>query len=95
MPVEEHEVHEKVRELAGTKYGCFNRKGYADGYYAPDRRAGSNGYEPVFTTMAVKIPFTMSRECRYDMSLTDVKCDECAHRGSGETYANMVRSKVI
>jgi len=91
-PVEDHEVHEMTRFDSTKRYGCHNRKGFADGYYAPNRKAGSNGYEPVFTTMAVKIPFTMSRECRFDMSLKDPWCEGCCHRGSGEAYDAKVRA---
>jgi len=36
MPVEEHEVHEKVRQKAGFRYGCHNRKSIAQGYWAKD-----------------------------------------------------------
>jgi hypothetical protein len=93
MPVEEHEVHSKVKEKAGTKYGCFNRQGYMEAYYAPNRMAGSDGYKPMFRLEAVRIPHTMSRECRYDMSLKDVKCEGCKHRGSGEAYDAKVRAK--
>ena len=92
MPVEEHEVHEKVIEKTGTKYGCFNRKPYADGYRAPNRYQTSDGYQAVYKLEAKFIPHVMSRECRYDMSLSDIKCDECIHRGSGEAYADRVRN---
>ena len=92
MPVEDHEVHDKVKEAAGTKYGCFNRKPYAEGYRAPNRYQTSDGYQAVYKLEAKFIPHVMSRECRYDMSLTDVKCDGCNHRGSGEAYAEKVRA---
>lgn len=90
MPVIETEVHEKVKEAAGTKYGCFNRKPYADVYIAPDRVYRSD--KLTFDQVCRPIKHTMSRECRYDMSLTDLKCDKCIHRGSGEAYADKVRS---
>lgn len=93
MPVEEHEVHSKVKEKAGTKYGCFNRHGYMEAYYAPNRKMGSSGYEPIFFFERIRVPHTMSRECRYDMSLKDVKCEGCEHRGSGEAYDAKVRAK--
>lgn len=91
MPVEDLPVHEKVREKAGTKYGCFNKDRDMLGYYAPNRMAGSDGYKPVFRLEAVRIPHVMSRECRYDMSLNDMKCQGCKHIGSGEAYADKVR----
>lgn len=92
MPVETHDVHEKVREKAGTKYGCHNRDRDFLGYQAPNRAAGSNGYSPVWFYERVRIPHVMSRECRYDMSLKDVKCKGCKHIGSGEAYADKVRA---
>ena len=92
MPVENHAVHSKVREKEGTKYGCYNRKPYMESYYAPNRKMGSSGYEPIFFFERVRIPHTMSRECRYDMSLQDVKCDGCQHRGSGEAYDKNIRA---
>jgi hypothetical protein len=91
MPVEDHAVHHKVIEKAGTKYGCHNRQGFNEAYYAPNRFAGTTGHQPIWWLERVRIPFTMSRECRYDMSLRDVKCEECKHRGSGEAYAAKVR----
>lgn len=90
MAVLDHPVHDKVRELAGTKYGCFNRKPYAEGYRAPDRIYRPDG---TFYVTQSFIPMAMSRECRYDMSLTDVKCEECKHRGSGEAYNEKVRKQ--
>ena len=92
MPVENHAVHSKVKEKKGTKYGCHNRKPYMESYYAPNRKMGSSGYEPIFFFERVRIPHTMSRECRYDMSLQDVKCDGCQHRGSGEAYDKKIRA---
>lgn len=91
MPVEDMPVHEKVIEKEGARYGCFNRKPFADGYRAPNRYQTSDGYQAVFKIEAKFIPHVMSRECRYDMSLTDHKCHECIHRGSGEAYAARVR----
>jgi hypothetical protein len=89
MPVLEHEVHALVRAKDGDVYGCWGRRAFADGYYAPDRRyvEGSEGFEPVI----VYLDHRMSTECRYDMSLTDVKCAQCNHRGSGEAYVAHVK----
>ena len=33
-----------------------------------------------------------SSECRYDKSLTDQRCLDCKHRGSGEAYDLKIRS---
>ena len=37
MPVDDHPVHEKTKKRGDEKPGCYNRTGFADGYYAPDR----------------------------------------------------------
>jgi hypothetical protein len=93
MPVEAHEVHEKVRIDAAKPYGCHNRDGFKEAYHAPNRFAGTTGHQPIWWLERVRIPFTMSRECRYDMSLTDPRCNECKHRGSGEAYDAKIRRK--
>ena len=90
MPVEDHAVHDKVKHAADYKYGCHNRKEYDTGYFAPDRIYKPDG---TFYIVQKRIPYTMSRECRYDMSLSDSHCEGCQHRGSGEAYNEMVRSK--
>lgn len=92
MPVEEHAVHEKVRIKADKPYGCFDRE-FTETYYAPNRKMGSSGYEPIFFFERIRIPHRMSRECRYDMSLKDPRCNGCKQRGSGEKYSERVRSQ--
>lgn len=44
--------------------------------------------------MWVKVPDRASKECRYDKSLSDSKCEGCAHRGDGELYWGEYRSKI-
>lgn len=78
MPVLDHEIHHSVIAAPDKRYGCHNRKPYADSYIA-------NGKDIV--------PHRMSRECRFDMSLKDLMCEGCKHRGSGEKYNEMVRSQ--
>ena len=92
MPVENHPVHAKTSIGASKPYGCHNLDREMMGYSAPNRRAGSNGYDPTFWMERVKISHVMSRECRYDMSNKDTRCDGCKHRGSGEAYADRIRS---
>lgn len=92
MPVEEHKVHKSTSIEAGKPYGCHNRAGFSESYYAPVRKMGSSGYEPIFFFERVRVPHRMSRECRYDMSLTDARCAGCSKQGSGEKYAAMVRA---
>lgn len=88
-PVEEHEVHEKVKHDADYKYGCHNRKPYVNDYYAPDRIYRPDG---TYYVVQTRIQHSMSRECRYDMSLSDSHCQDCKHRGSGEAYNEKVRA---
>ena len=92
MPVEDHEVHDKVRIKADKPYGCYDRE-MSECYYAPERKMGSSGYEPIFFYERIRIPHRMSRECRYDMSLMDARCGGCNHRGSGEKYSERVRAQ--
>ena len=92
MPVEDHEVHEKTRIEAAKPYGCHNRDRDMTGYSAPNRFAGTTGHEPIYWLGRVKIPHVMSRECRYDMSNNDSRCNGCKHRGSGEAYAKKVQN---
>lgn len=93
MPVEDHDVHDKTKIGPDHRYGCHNKAGFTEAYRAPHRRHGSNGFIAVFEIEAVRIPYTMSRECRYDMSLTDWQCEGCRHRGTGEAYAESVLEK--
>ena len=89
-PVETHEVHEKVRINADKPYGCHNREKHGNGYQAPDRRYKPDG---TFYVIQTYVMHKMSTDCRYDMSLTDARCTNCKHQGSGEAYNQMVRSK--
>lgn len=91
MAVIDHAVHPSTKIDSSHRYGCWNRKPFMDAYYAPNRAAGTNGYSPVWFYERVRIPHVMSRECRYDMSLTDNACDGCNHRGTGEAYAKHVK----
>lgn len=75
MPVEEHEVHEKVRITADKPYGCSNRYGMSAGYYAPDRRYKPDG---TFYIIQAWIPHVMSRACRnFYLWDTDPRCSVC------------------
>ena len=92
MPVENHEVHEKVKITASKPYGCNNRDRDFTGYHAPNRFAGTTGNEPIWWLGRVKIPHVMSKECRFDMSLSDPRCENCKHQGSGERYNEKIRA---
>ena len=92
MAVIDHPVHEKVKISEDSRYGCHNRKDFMEAYYAPNRAAGTDGYKPTWWLERVRVPFTMSRECRFDMSLRDPRCEGCKHRGSGEAYDARIRA---
>ena len=71
MPVIEHPVHEHGIRDAEHRYGCFNRPPY--------REICTSSHGDTW-------PHRMSRECRYDRSLSDSACAGCCHAGSGERY---------
>lgn len=72
MPVAEVEV--RLGSSVGTehRYSCFNRPPYKE---TVEHSQGG-----------VSWPFRMSRECRYDRSLSDRFCAGCKHTGSGEAW---------
>lgn len=75
MPVEDHEVHEKVKITSSFRYGCYNRTGLAAGYFAPDRRYKPDG---TFYIVQTRIPHAMSKECRsFSLWDTDPACAGC------------------
>ena len=97
-PVETHEVHESTKIDSNTRYGCHNRKPLKKSYFAPNRflpvlRDPKDFFKQMFQFHAKQIEHRMSIDCRYDMSLTDARCTNCKHQGSGEAYNQIVRSK--
>lgn len=83
MPVLDHPVHEKVKIGKDFRYGCFNKKP-RDSYLFREFVGGH---------IEVKfIEHRMSKECRYDMSLTDPACEGCKERGTGEEYARSINN---
>ena len=77
MPVVDHPVHEMTKQAAGHPYGCSNRKPFANGYYTINRIYRPDG---AFYTVNTFIPYDMSRDCKYDMSDTDIQCAGCCWR---------------
>ncbi|MEN9923933.1 MAG: hypothetical protein RL268_59 [Pseudomonadota bacterium] len=71
MPVIDHPVHAHGVRDAEQRYGCHNRPAFK---------------EIVAINSWSYWPFRMSRECRYDRSLSDSACAGCCHAGSGERY---------
>ena len=75
MPVIDHGQHDATAKISDQhRYGCHNR-------------APFNTAVVVENWNSVCVwPFRMSRECRYDGSLTDRACAGCKHAGLGERY---------
>lgn len=59
------------------RYGCFNRN-LKPGYYAPVRVIDVN--TGMFKTGTEYIKNVMSKDCRYDLKLTDTNCTDCIHK---------------
>ena len=72
MPVAEVEVRLGSSVDAEHRYGCFNRPAHRE---TVEHSQGGASW-----------PFRMSRECRYDRSLSDRFCAGCKHAGSGEAW---------
>lgn len=88
MPVEDHEVHEKVKIEADKPYGCSNRGEFSKGYYAPDRRYRPDG---TYYQVLVFIPHAMSTSCRsFYLWDTDPRCSVCKAERDTE-YADTMR----
>lgn len=77
MPVLDHEVHPSTKVGPEYRYGCWNKP-------RPGNLVNMGGKFGLRT-------FRMSRDCRYDMSISDPNCTDCKHRGNGEAYAESVR----
>lgn len=83
MPVDDHPIHPSTQKGKDFRYGCWNRKPFADGYTAP------NGYAEIMDDVRgwwdarIKltfIPHAMSKECKYDLSHKDAACEGCKHK---------------
>lgn len=93
MPVLDHEIHPRTVDN-GRAYACHNRHPFAAGYFAPDGLADFMDDRDTGLDARIKlawIPHVMSTECRYDMSLTDSKCEGCRERGLGEAWSELIR----
>lgn len=71
MPVIDHATHAHTVLEDGRPYGCHD-KVFARSYLHANMRL---------------VEHRMSKECRYDKSLSDGRCAGCKHAGSGERYA--------
>lgn len=89
MPVIESEPSAITIRDRSAPYGCKDRV-ISEGYFAPQRYYLENGS---FVVGVKFIKHTMSTECNHDKSLTDPRCSECKHKGSGEKNAELIRSQ--
>ncbi len=89
MPGLDHEVHHLTKQGDDARYGCNGESQRKDFYWA--RNVNRRLMPPL--DVWIMVDDKMSRECRYDLSLSDSKCTDCPRRGSGEDYDKMIRSK--
>lgn len=90
MSVADTDSHPLTIRAASTPYGCSNGDRSADGYWAPARIYNPDGS---FVMGSKFVKHAMSRECRYDRSLTDPRCADCKERGSGEAHIANLEAK--
>lgn len=94
MPVLDHEVRERTKQDSDARYGCHDKPRKREPLLVRDGWAESktpNGFHLAAQLLETVLDFG-SLECRYDKSLTDPKCAECEHRGSGERYSEQIRA---
>ena len=87
MPVDDHPVHERTKIDTETfRYGCFNRKEYATGYFVltrvPDEHAVQieGASSQAYVLRSEWVPYRMSRDCataRTGQAATDPICSGC------------------
>lgn len=91
MPVEEHEVHEKVKIDDTFRYGCNsvrNPNRAMKGYHAPQRHYRPDG---TFYIALTFIEYKMSKPCRsFYLWDTDPGCADCKTERDTE-YADKMR----
>ena len=88
MPVEDHEVHERVKISADKPYSCNSRERFSKSYFAPDRVYRPNG---TFYIIQREIEHAMSDRCRnFYLWDADPRCAKCT-APKDEDYANTMR----
>jgi hypothetical protein len=90
MPVLDHATHESTVASA-QGYGCKNKE-RAIVYFAPGGLVPAYAGSMQMHVQTVPVANRMSKECRYDMSLMDGRCEGCTKRGQGEEYDQRIRS---
>lgn len=93
MPVIDHPIHPSTQHGPDARWGCWNRPRRRDPMLMKDGHlaASPDGLETVQRWRIV--PDFGSLECRNDVSLTDPRCTDCEHRGSGEAYTKSMIEK--
>ena len=90
MPVLDSNPHDLTKRTEATPYGCVTRV-FRDSYPLKVRDYSIDGNS--YAMVDKQVDHKMSRECRYDKSLTDPRCSTCRHRGSGEEYSRKIREQ--
>jgi hypothetical protein len=92
VPVLDHETHQTT--IGSERYDACRTKKRTTGYWVQDgwEHSGMDGLSGSHPNW-VWIDDSSSTECRYDMSLTDPKCEGCHRRGEGEEYDQQIRSQ--
>lgn len=78
MPVDDHPVHPKTIQAAGTKYGCNNHKRKPSHYYAPNRIYRNDGTF-INTIKKIRTEWIEYAEC--PAGSNHPGCDGCIHKG--------------
>ena len=84
MPGLDYDVHPDT--IGSERYDACQRKVRKAGYWAPDTCYKVSPPTRIWTW----VEDTSSKECRYDIALTDSKCVGCPQQGSGE-YDQRIR----
>jgi hypothetical protein len=87
MPGLDHDVHPDT--VGGERYDACRNKARAPGYWVQTLSYKRNPPMRVWHW----IEDTLSKDCRYDRSLIDDKCEGCSRRGQGEAYSGDIRKR--
>ena len=81
----DHAVHPST--ISSERYDMCRESVRKDGYWARDMSHRMQPPKDVWTWVADR----GSKECRYDLSESDPKCEGCKQRGVGRAYDEFVR----
>ena len=86
MAVIDHPTHELT--IGKPTYETCQVKQRKPSYWATDRRYFPDGS---FEFISVRVPDRSSKDCRYDMSDIDSRCEGCRQVGVGNAYNEHIR----